>query len=77
VVTWYSILAPAKTPREIVLKLNAEIARALASRDVADRLVTQGHEPHPSTPEQMRDYTQRELERWGKIIKTAGIKLEG
>jgi tripartite-type tricarboxylate transporter receptor subunit TctC len=77
VVTWYSILAPAKTPRDIVLKLNAEISRALASREVIDRLVIQGHDPHPSTPEQMRDYTQRELEKWGKIIKAAGIKVEG
>lgn len=69
VVTWYSILAPAKTPRDIVLRLNAEIVRGLESRDMMERLVMQGHEPHPSTPEQMRDYTQRELAKWGKIIK--------
>jgi tripartite-type tricarboxylate transporter receptor subunit TctC len=69
VVTWYSILAPAKTPRALVLKLNAEIVRALESRDMIDRLITQGHDPHPSTPEQMRDYTQRELDKWGKILK--------
>lgn len=77
VVTWYSILAPSKTPRDIVLKLNAEISRALASRDLTERLVLQGHEPHPSTPEQMREYTQREIEKWGKIIRTAGIKIDG
>ena len=77
VVTWYSILAPAKTPRNVVLRLNAEITRALESRDMIDRLVMQGHEPHPSTPEEMRDYTQRELVKWGKIIKAAGVKVEG
>ena len=55
--------------RDIVLKLNAEISRALESRDMIDRLVIQGHEPHPSTPEEMRAYTQRELAKWGKIIK--------
>jgi len=76
VVTWYSILAPAKTPREIVLKLNAEVGRALASRDMIDRLVMQGHEPHPSTPEEMRAYTQRELAKWGKIIQAAGVKTD-
>jgi tripartite-type tricarboxylate transporter receptor subunit TctC len=76
VVTWYSILAPAKTPRDIVLRLNAEITRALESRDLIDRLVMQGHEPHPSTPEQMRDYTQRELAKWGKIVKAAGVKAD-
>lgn len=69
VVTWYSLLAPAKTPRALVLKLNAEIVRALESREMIDRLVMQGHEPHPSSPEQMRDYTQRELEKWGRILK--------
>ena len=37
----------------------------------------QGHEPHPSTPEQMRDYTQRELVKWAKIIKAAGVKTDG
>lgn len=77
VVTWYSILAPAKTPRNIVARLNGEIVRALGNREVAERLVQQGHEPHPSTPEQMRDYTQRELDKWGRIIRTAGIKIEG
>lgn len=39
------------------------------SRDMIDRLVMQGHEPHPSTPEQMRDYTRRELDKWGKLLK--------
>jgi tripartite-type tricarboxylate transporter receptor subunit TctC len=77
VVTWYSILAPAKTPRDIVLRLNAEISRALQGRDMIDRLVMQGHEPHPSTPEEMREYTQRELAKWGKIIKALGVKASG
>ena len=76
VVTWYSILAPAKTPRDIVMKLNAELARALQNREMIDRLVSQGHEQHPSTPEAMREYTLRELEKWGKIIKAAGVKVE-
>jgi len=76
VVTWYSIVAPAKTPREIVLKLNAEISRALASRDMIERLVAQGHVPYPSTPEDMRDYTRRELAKWGKIISALGIKAD-
>ena len=74
VITWYGIVAPAKTPRAIVLKLNAEISRALASQDMIERLVAQGHEPNPGTPENMRDYMQRELGKWGKIIKAIGIK---
>jgi tripartite-type tricarboxylate transporter receptor subunit TctC len=77
VVTWYSVLAPAKTPPEIVARLNAEIRRALTNRDVMDRLVQQGHEPHPSSPDEMRTYIRRELDKWGKIIKTAGVKKQG
>ena len=76
VVAWYSIVAPAKTPREIVLKLNAEISRALANQEMIERLVAQGHDPHPSTPEYMRDYTRRELAKWGKIIRAVGIKAD-
>jgi tripartite-type tricarboxylate transporter receptor subunit TctC len=77
VVSWYSILAPAKTPRVVVMKLNGEIVRALQNAEVIDRLVSQGHEPHPSTPEEMRDYTREQLAKWGKIIKAAGIRVEG
>lgn len=76
VVTWYSILAPAKTPRDIVLRLNRETVRALETREVVDRLVAQGHEPHPSTPEGMRDYTRSELAKWGALLKAAGVKPE-
>lgn len=74
VVTWYSILAPLRTPTAIVQKLNAEIDRALKHRETADRLIQQGHEPHPSTPQFMREYIQSELEKWGKVIKAAGVK---
>ena len=76
VVSSYGIVAPAKTPRAIVLKLNAEITRGLASQDMIERLVAQGHDPHPSTPEDMRGYTQDQLAKWGKIIKTIGIKTD-
>jgi len=73
VVTWYGIVAPAKTPREIVARLNQEISRRLREKDLFDQLVTQGHEPHGGTPEDMRNYTQSELVKWGKIINVAGL----
>jgi len=73
VVTWYGVVAPAKTPPDIVRRLNAEIGRGLATKDMSDRLIAQGHEPQPGTPEDMRAYTQSELARWGKIVKAAGI----
>ena len=76
VVTWYGVVAPAKTPRSIVNKLNTEISRALASQDMIERLVAQGHEPSPGSPEDMRNYMQGELAKWGKIIKAVGIKTD-
>jgi tripartite-type tricarboxylate transporter receptor subunit TctC len=74
VVTWYSVAAPAKTPRSIVRKLNAGIGSALASPDTLARLATLGHEPHPSTPEAMFEYTRSEMEKWSRIIKAVGVK---
>jgi len=74
VVSWYSILGPLRMPGAIVQKLNAEIGKALAHRETADRLIQQGHEPHPSTPEFMRQYIQSELDKWGKVLKSAGVK---
>jgi tripartite-type tricarboxylate transporter receptor subunit TctC len=71
VVTWYSVLAPAKTPGAIVAKLNAEMRRALAHRETAERLVQQGHEPHASSPDEMRSYIRTEMAKWGKIVKPA------
>ena len=75
VVTWYGIVGPAKMPREIVTKLNAEISKGLASRDVHDKLVAQGHDPQPGKPEDMRRYTEGELAKWAKIVKAADISL--
>jgi tripartite-type tricarboxylate transporter receptor subunit TctC len=72
VVTWYSVLAPAKTPGAIVNQLNAEVRRALGSRETIDRLVQQGHEPHASSPDEMRAYIRSEMTKWGKIVKPAG-----
>ena len=72
VVTWYSVLAPAKTPSAILTQLNAEVRRALGSRETIDRLVQQGHEPHASSPDEMRAYIRSEMARWGRIVKPAG-----
>ena len=76
VVTWYSIAAPPRTPRALVLKLNAEIARALASPDLIGRFSVMGLDPRPSTPEEMAAYMRSEMEKWGKVIKVAGVKVE-
>ena len=73
---WLALLAPAGTPRDIVLKLNAEIGKLMTSADAIKALVDAGVEVAPSSPEAMTDYMIKELDRWGKVVKDTGVKLE-
>ncbi len=75
-VTWYSIVAPARTPRAIIDKINARLAAVLALPDVAQRLSSQGAEPRSSTPEELAKFIQQDTKRLGAIIRFAGIKGE-
>ena len=76
VTTWYGVSAPAKTPRHIIDKLNGELVKALNSSDLRDKLVGQGADPVGNTPEQCLAYVEKEIDKWGKVIKTAGIKAQ-
>jgi tripartite-type tricarboxylate transporter receptor subunit TctC len=73
---WYSILAPAATPREIVVRLNGELNKALTSADLKERLATAGVEPMTSTPEHAASFIRSETVRYAAVIKAAGIKPE-
>ncbi|MES2976794.1 MAG: tripartite tricarboxylate transporter substrate binding protein [Pseudomonadota bacterium] len=73
---WLALLAPAGTPRDIVLRLNSEVAKAMASPETKKALYDAGVEVTPSTPEAMSEYMVQEMERWGKVVKDAGIKME-
>jgi tripartite-type tricarboxylate transporter receptor subunit TctC len=76
-VTWYGIFAPARTPGDIVKRLNSVIGAALSDSDVRERLASQGLEPTPMTPEEVRRYTEQDVNRWARLIKAAGIKSSG
>jgi len=73
---WLALLAPAGTPPEIVARLNAEVGKLMAAPDTRKALFDAGVEPSPSTPEEMNAYLVQELERWGKVVKETGIKLD-
>ena len=73
---WLALLAPAGTPKDIVARLNAEIAKVMNAPDTKKALYDAGVEPTPSTPEAMSEYMVKEMERWGKVVKETGIKLE-
>jgi tripartite-type tricarboxylate transporter receptor subunit TctC len=76
VTSWFGVAAPARTPRTIVDRLNAEIVRALNSPDLRERMQGMGADPVGSTPEQYTAFVQNEIVKWGKVIKAAGIKGE-
>ncbi len=76
VMGWYAILAPAGTPKAIIDKLASEIARVLAMPDIKEMIVRQGLAPFISTPEQLGALMQADSAKWGKVIKTANIRLD-
>jgi len=76
VTTWFGALAPAKTPKELIAKLNAEIVKILAMPDVRKRLLDAGAEPVGNTPEQMAAQIKRETEEYAKVVKQAKIVAE-
>jgi tripartite-type tricarboxylate transporter receptor subunit TctC len=72
---WYGLVAPINTPQPVLAKLQAAAAEALRSPEVKDRLAKQGAVAVGNPPEEFKAYVMREIERWGKVIKTAGIKI--
>ena len=74
--SWVGILAPAKTPRPVIDRLNRELTAVLTSPDVVAKLETLGITATPGTPEQFGEQMRRDLESYGKVVKAAGIKAE-
>ena len=73
---WYGYYAPAKTPKDIVERLNKEIVKALNSAEVKELLAKQGLEAAPGTPEDLAKFSKAEWDTWGKVVKDAGIKAQ-
>jgi tripartite-type tricarboxylate transporter receptor subunit TctC len=71
---WFGVLVPAGTPQDIVQRLNVEIVKILNMADVRERFGKQGVEVQTSTPDQYQAFVRSEVDRWAKVIKTAGIK---
>lgn len=71
---WFGLFAPAKTPRAIVDKINREVVAALQLPEAKAALLAQGAEAVPTTPEEFDAFLKREIAKWGKVIKEAGIK---
>jgi tripartite-type tricarboxylate transporter receptor subunit TctC len=72
---WMGLIAPAKTPDAIIAKINKEVAEAITTRAIREKLTTQLMEPIPTTPEQFRARIDADIARWSPVIKAANIKI--
>ncbi len=73
---WFGLLAPAKTPRDVIVKVNRDINSLLAQKEVKERLQGQFYDVMPGTPEQFATLIEKDLLRFGKVIRDVGIKPE-
>jgi tripartite-type tricarboxylate transporter receptor subunit TctC len=75
-VTWFGLLAPAGTPKDVVAKLNAEFNKALKEPELAKRLGDEGADAAGGTPEQFAALIRDEIPRWGKVVKESGARID-
>jgi tripartite-type tricarboxylate transporter receptor subunit TctC len=71
---WFGLMAPSKTPRAIIVKINKDIVAALQTPEAKAAMLAQGAEAAPTSPEEFQRFLKSEIAKWGKVIKTAGIQ---
>jgi tripartite-type tricarboxylate transporter receptor subunit TctC len=76
-VGWFGLLAPPKTPPEIVKKINDVIVAAMETKEFRDHLATLGAEPRPQTPEEFGRYINADVAKWSKVVKDNDVQLPG
>jgi tripartite-type tricarboxylate transporter receptor subunit TctC len=76
VTSYYGLLVPIATSKEIIARLNAEIKRTMALAEMRDRLAVEGADPVSNTPEQFGAFLRAEIERWAKVVKAANIRAD-
>ena len=76
VTSWYGIVAPANTPRDIITRLNAELGKIVTAPDTRERLTSGGFDPITSTPERFGEFIKSETARYAKAIKDAKLELQ-
>ena len=74
--TWYAMYAPPGTPRPLVERINALLRRTLQDAAVSARIEPHGTELVGSSPEEVPEWVQRDTEKWGRVIREAGIQLD-
>jgi tripartite-type tricarboxylate transporter receptor subunit TctC len=75
-ITWYGLFAPRRTPPAVVTRLHRELVAILTSAEIARSFAAQGIDPAHTTPQALEQIMRSETERWRKVIRVAGIRLE-
>jgi tripartite-type tricarboxylate transporter receptor subunit TctC len=75
-IVWYGMMVPGGTPRAIIVKLNAEIAKVLKSPATSERYAAAGLDPVSNTPEAFAAQLKQEIPRWRQVVKAANIHVE-
>jgi tripartite-type tricarboxylate transporter receptor subunit TctC len=73
---WYGLLAPAGTPAAVIDRLNRQVTNLLESSEVREKLLAQGAEPMPGSPQAFASFMHEETARWAPVVKQAGVKLD-
>lgn len=74
--SWFGMLAPAKTPRPIIVRLNSETVKALSSPDFAEQLSSEGAEPAGNSPEEFAVFIKAQVQKWREVVKIAGVEAK-
>ena len=75
-VQWYGIMGPANMPKPIVMRLNAEINRALTMQELREKLSGEALETMPMSPEQFAAYIKSDIDKWSRLVKSRNIEIE-
>jgi tripartite-type tricarboxylate transporter receptor subunit TctC len=76
VTTWHAVLGPAKVPPPIIAKLNREFVRSLGMLEVQEKLMSEGGEVSPTTPNEAAAFVHSEVVKWGEVIRKANITAD-
>lgn len=74
--SWFGLVAPKGTPKDIITRINAEAVKALASADIKERFMELGAVAGPMSPDEFGNYIKSEITRWAEVVKTSGAKAE-
>ena len=76
IVSWYGLLAPARTPSGIIGRLNAVMVNIMSTTDMQEKIVASGSDPATNTPEEFKLLMRDDVQRFGEIVKAAGARLD-